>query len=234
MFRTLLTVIVGCLAVYGSGPATAGGIFGVPFNVVETNLPVNMSIVEGDFEDNGKAFIFKERDDFDLAAPLPVDITEPGDYGPAPAIQPTIGPGVHFESWLLHFDPVGQSNSTTSIEGNVTFDNRIVGLIVTFATLNATDAFPGASVSENVTYSGDLNRGLELDNDVIKLSDDRLTLSFNTLIASFGAIDQIRIITIPEPSTLSLAGLGLIGLVCGAARRSQRRRRVLLAQGQED
>ena len=64
--------------------------------------------------------------------------------------------------------------------------------------------------------------GSPLDDLVINLGTDTLIIS-GLQIETPGALDGIRVLTaVPEPGTVSLVGLGLIGLA--AARRTVRRR----------
>ena len=131
-----------------------------------------------------------------------------------------------FDSWMFHFDPLGQPSPLATTTGSVTFDTPILGIIVTDALLDASDAAlknPGTVYPYNVVY-----RGLELDNQdqvTVSVSGDNRTVSFDFLKAG-SMVDQVRVLTameeIPEPSTLIIWSLlGALAAAIGWRRRSR-------------
>ena len=106
-------------------------------------------------------------------------------------------------SHIIHFDNQGQPLPYPTVVGTVTFDAPIIGIICTNLRLDASDAALG---NPGTTYPfGVFNRGISNFTDAFKL------LSPNTLqftLANGGAMDEIRVLTLPSPGCLALLGLG--------------------------
>ena len=119
-------------------------------------------------------------------------------------------------SFLLHADRVGSEGEVT-MNGTVTFDESILGVMVTPSLLDSSDALLGAA---ETTYPGAThNRGLENLNDLLTISSNLHTLEVQFFHST--QIDQIRVITtgIPEPNTLSLLSIAVLGLLTHGRRR---------------
>ena len=121
-----------------------------------------------------------------------------------------------YDSYLIHFDPIGTAGATTS--GSFDFDGDIIALIVsnkgTSQLLNLSDVVFGA---DDITYENETHRRSE-GNDV---NGDSFTLvDANTLSYDFKTtsrfIDNVRVITavapVPVPAALPLLLVGLGGL----------------------
>lgn len=179
--------------------------------------PVNFST--GATEGDNTTYIFQEQMDLTLASDLEVDIA--GDGGFAGLGDPgseTVSAGTRVDSYIVHFDPTGATQSDfVRQEGmSVTFDTQILGIIGKTAGLDATDNVLGDSGS---TYTPVVFRGT-WDNAAGLNYDDFITVSGNTATFSWESradfAEQFRIVTlapaaVPEPSSmilLSMVGLG--------------------------
>jgi hypothetical protein len=139
------------------------------------------------YEDTNHIVVFPERDGATLAADTPVNIDTPGIYYAPFDGMYTLPAGVQIRSYLLQFNPVGRVDSRQTLVGAVTFDQPILGIIVTDEYLHASDDALGA---EGTRYSLG-GRGLE-GRDAVALSDDRHTLLLDWSAAI--ATDQIRVL----------------------------------------
>jgi ferric-dicitrate binding protein FerR (iron transport regulator) len=160
--------------------------------------------VPGKFEDDGHITVFLERRQVQIGDALEVDLADPGEYRRLRRQKgPRIPAGTKVRSYLLQLDPVGLldkwDGDKPRVEGQITFDRPIVGLIASGKKLLATDPLLG---HPDGRY-GDLPRGLEppketLDRaepdgkDVLILAADQRTLILN--FAAGSAVDQIRVL----------------------------------------
>jgi hypothetical protein len=201
---------------FWAGPASAG--------IIHTTGQVDLlssppaSVKAGKLQSNTDAFAFTEQTGLTLKTAVNVDITSPGTYKSVASLTPgTIAAGTPVESYFLHSDP---PNNNSMYDGSVTFSTPILGLIVLSATLSSSDAQLGAT---GTAYpSNDTGRGLELTNgqDFVTLSSDRETLTFHFF--THDNVDQVRILTaVPEPSSIALAGCGLILLAVARVARAR-------------
>lgn len=199
----LLSALAVVLAAPASAAVVTGGITGGSASpgTFEILVPP-FTVGDDDQQANTKLFAFNERQNVALGSNLALDLGG------------TLLAGTRVASHGVVFDPL---NSRT-VEGFVTFDRPILGLIWLTSKLNATDAALGLA---SITYDiGDPARGLE--------GPDRTGTSFsgNTLFIDWTASspgDNIRVLTaaVPEPATwaMLIAGFGLVGV---AARRNRR------------
>jgi hypothetical protein len=163
-----------------------------------------------------------------LADDLLVDATATGLYDASDLLTHGVIPaGTRVDSWILHADPTGVitdwSNSLL-LGGGVTFDQKILGVIVLDSTLDASDAEVG---NPGITYAVSDHRGLELDlycpilkYDAFTISGDQHSISM--IMHADRKSDEIRIITealgpVPAPGAAGL--LAVAGLLTSRRRR---------------
>lgn len=161
----------------------------VPFlhNAAVLPVPAPASVLAGGQQSNTAAFAFLESSGT-LSTALDVDVVSPGDYLTPAALTPgSIPAGTGVESWMLHFNPL---SGTRIIEGTVTFERDVLGLILISSALNAADATVGSS---STAYPAtDTLRGVELGSgERVRLADDGRSVRFRF---SASAIDQMRVI----------------------------------------
>jgi hypothetical protein len=158
------------------------------------------SVQPGVLESNGEIKVFQEQSNSALLSSVGVDISAPGTYGPLPSLVngiPTLTPstlaaGTVVHSYFLHFDPVGAPGTELTIQGSITFDTDILGIVIFTNPLISSDAGLGVP---GTLYSTGAQRGLE-EGDVVSLSADRRTLTVQ-LHALSSTVDQLRVITKP-------------------------------------
>jgi hypothetical protein len=206
------TIVVAALAL-AAGTSQAG-VVAVGGATQQIAPPASCAL--GALESNTVTRVFPEVQNLTLAAALNVDANGAGTYNSAGSLNGgAIAPGTTVNSYYLYSDPVGGSNQV--YEGFVRFDEQILGVIVLRAGLNGSDLLLGNPLT---TYADNEARGLELstnsDRFSISLSEFELRYVFRTSTAT----DDIRIITVPAPATLALAGMG--GLAAMRRRRSVR------------
>ena len=155
--------------------------------------PRGISRIQSDTE----IFVLPEGYASELNDPCPIDISE------AEVIRSRIPAGRRVRSYLLQFnpvDPTGQEANSKKlgsrmrrIEGSITFDGPVVGMIVTGETLKVTDEIFALRRGPIRPFA----RGLELNPsrtaDVVSLSEDRRTVSLK--LAVFNQFsDHVRVI----------------------------------------
>ncbi len=219
-------------AILGTCPAVKASILSTSGAVSTIAAPPDVS--GGAIESDATILAFAERQNIVLSQDIAVDISVPGTSpsGGVKNLSPgTITSSTHISSYFIHFDAVGNPapESAVPASGSITFDTDVLGLIVLGTSINLTDPYPG--LPGTIYATGELNRGLEIPSgpagtgtlDLITLSADRRTVSFN--FRDGAAPDDIRIITnaVPEPSAIALAAMaGAILLARSRFRRSKR------------
>jgi hypothetical protein len=157
------------------------------------------SVVEGALESSEFIHVFDERQCTTLAADLHVDITQPGMYGPNEPVVLTPGvipAGTVVSSHFMHSDEVGEQHPPTTLEGTITTDADILGVIVTAPNLNASDAPLGAPGT--IYPTGLFGRHIEFENNRpddwvgVELIDPR-TVTMHTVVRLH--VDQVRVVT---------------------------------------
>ena len=182
-------------------------------------IPPPPSVVPQALESDFHIHAFDEAQHLELPTAIRVDISSPGTYEKWPDLTPAvIAAGAEVSSYLLHADQMDFCRSV-ALEGSITFDTDILGVILRKHTLNKTDGILGALDTEYPTNRLGLSRGAELlsSQDSVVLEPDGRTLTVHLAVGS--AIDQIRVVTdAPEPTALSLLALGVLPAI-----RSRRR-----------
>ncbi len=160
------------------------------------------TLVTNQFENSSNIVIFRERQGVLLSHDLKVDIAEPGSGDIGKHTGGRLAAGLRVDSYLLHFDaPDGKKKKIAQLQGKVTFDRPVLGIIAMSAGLFNTDKLLGA---KETRYDEDNGRGIETKDakDVITLSDDRRTVHVNLKLSGAGlhAFDQIRVLVTAAPN----------------------------------
>lgn len=108
----------------------------------------------------------------------------------------TIPRGTVLSSYLIHYDPDMFMNRAP--RGAVTFDGQIAAVLVESDPLNKTDAQFGLT---DLKYESGTLRELELDEDEVRVSDDRRTVSFYFGVSGVEPLDQVRILVIAHQAS---------------------------------
>ena len=152
-------------------------------------------------ESDSHIFVVPEGYSQQLVDPVAVDIVQPGTYSTVDQlVDEQLSPGTVIKSYLLQFNPVNAEKRRMfdRLEGTITFDQPILGLIVRREALRATD-----NVFANQRWPGPQPfRELELNGlpigDHITLSDDGRTVTLN-LVARGRLSDHVRVIVKERP-----------------------------------
>lgn len=209
-------ILGACTALFAAASVQAAIVSSTGNVEVLTGAPA--SVVEGQLADADKLRAFNEKQGFVLQQSLLVDYVSPL-YTSAGFIAA----GTVVDSHFLNFDvPANRPRTTRS--GTVTFDGLILGLIFSNNYLDLSDPILGAV---GTTYpTGVERRFFNETGDLFTVTGGQLTFNFTSRVNNNG-IDQMRIVTasaaqpIPEPGTLALFGLAMVGLV-GTARLKRR------------
>jgi len=173
-----------------------------------------------DQSESGDLQLLDEMQDVVLGCPLTLDL--PASYlsslggpwvyaahGVPASAQATLPAGTVVRSHLVHFDPFG--STLDSAVATITFDEPILGLMVTDGSLNASDSLGLASITYPSTKRGLEGNSTYTDSLEFTLLSPKV-LDVRMLIANTG-LDQVRVITTPVPGGLLLGatGLGIVG-----------------------
>jgi prepilin-type N-terminal cleavage/methylation domain-containing protein/prepilin-type processing-associated H-X9-DG protein len=177
----------------GGGQAVSGPIRfagDIPSNVVfdHRNHP-NPSIAANDF-----ARLWVEQTSYVVPTSVSLNCSKPGDYlSSGDMTGGSVPAGTEVDVYYLHYDPVGHTNSYLH-NGEIQFGSRILGLICTTGSLNATDSVLG---SEQVTYpTGQAARGFEWGAERVGLTDDMKGFILHRFHSTFPG-ENVRILTEP-------------------------------------
>jgi len=155
------------------------------------------------------AFAWDEQQGIAVAGVLCDEVANPGT-----SFTPTFGAvsGI-VNSHFLHFEDI----AGITVQGSVTFDGAIVGVMWKNALLDLTDASLGAGATSYPT--GYFARGLSITlPSWVTINGNVLTFDLGTL-APVGDLAQVRILTTPVPAPGAVSALGIAGLVVARHRR---------------
>lgn len=173
-----------------------------------------MSLEVGEVDSATTIFAINERQNLVLPYDLPVDFSGHGELGTIASLRGNVIPaGSKVSSHLIHMDT--DTDVHMLIEATFTFDQPILGVIVTRNGLVATDVDLGFATT---LYSLIPYRGVELD-AYDRVSVDLETNSVWVRLRQSTEIDEVRVITGVVPAPGSLAALGMTGLLAGRRRR---------------
>jgi hypothetical protein len=160
------------------------------------------SLRRGAVESDDRFYLLPESRGIELEQALVCDVAEPGlhdRFYPQGGNLPTLSAGQVVDSYLLHYDRVGNPMELAGVRGVIRFDRPVLGIITDDRRLSASDRLFRHS---RVLYPNptDVTRGLEgreherLNElqDALELSPDRKTLTIR-LETSTG-LDQLRIL----------------------------------------
>jgi hypothetical protein len=227
---TSLTVILTAVCI-GPRYVAAADLDSTSGSLTEIAPPA--SVLEGALEDTNTAVIFKERSQWTLAADLSVDAINPGAAvagSDNTAVAGVIPAGTTVDSFLVHYDPVGQPtdpNTTVSWSAIFELGDEILGIVTSDGFLDASDFLgaPGTSYPTGLAFRG--TTGALEGNDGYNWSQIRVLGGLQSVTVS---VDEIRIILaapIPEPSMLGLFAPALLAMLARGKRIGEERPRAV-------
>ena len=159
------------------------------------------SLADGRLENDTRAFIFLERENYSLEQNLNLDIVNPGFYDSDSDLTTSVVPaGTIINSYYVHVDPstrFAEVPLPRGINGGVTFEEDILGIIVKTSRLVSSTSELGTSRTQYVDQNGLeftlINLGPE---DEITFEGNRRVLRFE--FRNYIEIDQMRVITSSE------------------------------------
>ena len=162
-------------------------------------VPPPLSVRPEAYTSNTEIRAFDETQNVITPVPITVNISEPGTYSSLLQLTPGVIPaGTCVQSQFLHLDNVGVTQMVR-LEGSVTFDADVLGIIVLSPNLDLTDDLLGVQETDYPTGSFPL-RGVELQGSNAQMNPDVITLDNNLRTVTVnlevvGALDSIRVIT---------------------------------------
>lgn len=221
----LAAVATGTLTVLLAGSAAAS--IATVSGQIQEIAPPSSVVKNAGPQSNTTAFAFDEKQGYTLEQALTVDVTEPGTYNtttnqpdcgdpdgtPAGSPRGTVPAGTVVDSHFLFADltTFTRGDTPTVLEGTVTFDKPILGLIFCDEQLRRSDGDAGRDLgvdttaypSNDATPTTSTFRGLDFDfaangqpgtgNDSITLAADRMSIEVTLRLADH--IDQVRVVT---------------------------------------
>jgi len=147
------------------------------------------SVVEGENEDDSRIVGFQESTDQPIPlGGLDVDFVSDGTevrFGPSSPPPGTIPEGSVVDSWIFHFDPIGDPIPGVSMSGAIQFSEDILGVILSSEKLDTSDLLFGNPLTAYPAAGTEGVRGMETQSTdrLILLADNR-TLLFDELVVS--------------------------------------------------
>lgn len=157
--------------------------------------PIPSTVVFNNHEDNDVIQIYVEQSNFQLPQDLPTDWSQAGvPPNHSAGNGNTIPAGTFVDSYLLHYDPVGSTNSY-AYEQSFAFSGKILGIIYSTSGLHSSDTIVGAA---GTSYPSSQNaRGYENPPaEQVEVSDGLDTYICHQFHSTFPG-EQTRIITEP-------------------------------------
>jgi hypothetical protein len=189
--RVGVTLLAAALAGVGMGGSGAGAALSGQCGPIAAAVAPT-SVVPDALQDDAKMALVTEARERTLTSDLPVDLNLAGlydDLATLPVQKPVIPAGTSVSSFLIHSDPIVESQPGQRLTTTVNFTSDILGVMVADTTLSsAADAALGAT---GVTYRATAARGLELNVDWVRLSARSIQVSVRTSTA----VDEVRVIT---------------------------------------
>lgn len=203
----LKNVLVGAAALTLGGGLSLGAIIAVGGSVQQIAQPGDAQL--NALTSTDTVYAWNEVQNYVLDRDVKIDAQAPGLYDQAgDLINGVLTKGTVVSSHYVHFDTPRSTGGTA--RGRIQFDGSILGVIVRNGAgtrhLDESD-FLGAPTlfSQNVNA-----RGLEFNTDAFRIVVSGDAIEFEFEISSPG--DYIRVITVPGPGALSLAGLGVLAM----------------------
>ncbi|GEM_PF-5553923 len=192
--RTALTLGLASFIALLAPPPAPAAIVSTSGAVVEVTAPP--SVAKNAYVSDTEIRAFDEQQNVTILAPITVDFTEPGSYDSLSELAPTVLPaGTCLQSHFIHFDSTGSLG--VRLQGSVTYDTDVLGVIVTDSSLSQSDLVVGVP---STTYpTGVADRGAELSPspqsgpDIVTLSSDRRTVGVDLKVTT--VVNQVRVIT---------------------------------------
>lgn len=148
---------------------------------------------------DSKIFVLPDKFQTVLSQPLNLNITEPGAYRLASELTPSEVPaGKQLRSFLLHFHPQS-TGSHSRVEGSITFDRPVVGLVVLQNELAAWKKATSPNRLDKIKESRQLELTGRPTGDSVTLSKDRHTVEVSLAVPKRFS-DLVRVIVDDSPS----------------------------------
>ena len=205
LLSLLFIAITLCTLAVTAWAKVTGSVLGTTGAVASVNPLAN--VTPGVTQSNSAISVFYEQSKVLGVGGVTVDRTATGTISaPGDLTGGTIPAGTAVTSHYLHFDAV---TGGTNLTGTVTFSEDILGVIVTRANLEGSDAALGYS---GTTYpTAVATEGVELPNDVVTISANRRTLTVNLTAAGGVPLDNIRVIG--AKTQQALPGVSQVGMI---------------------
>lgn len=144
-------------------------------------------------ESDSVFFLIPEKTGYQLTAPVSIDARDPDTLGgSAELIDDSLAAGTTVDSYLLHFDKVGSSNSDVRLQGELRLPGRLLGLVTTGDHLDASDGQLGVRGIEYPDAGSYRPAEISSTDDRVIIGPDRRTLDL-ALTTNVSA-DHIRIL----------------------------------------